>query len=69
MDRDGRATDLRAAAHARDLVARRRVSLFTLARRLGTSVEITVEEGYQAARLTALSILASLRLELGDPTG
>jgi hypothetical protein len=28
--------------------------------------DLTVEEGYEAARLTALSILASLRLELGD---
>lgn len=28
--------------------------------------ELTVEQGYQAARLTALSILGSLRRELGD---
>ena len=28
--------------------------------------DLTVEEGYEAARLTALSILASLRVELGD---
>jgi enamine deaminase RidA (YjgF/YER057c/UK114 family) len=28
--------------------------------------EVSPEEGYQAARLTALSILASLRRELGD---
>jgi hypothetical protein len=28
--------------------------------------DLTVEEGYEAARLTALSILASLKLELGD---
>jgi len=28
--------------------------------------ELTVEEGYDAARLTTLSILASLRAELGD---
>ena len=28
--------------------------------------ELTVEEGYEAARQTALSILASLRQELGD---
>jgi len=28
--------------------------------------EVTVEEGYEAARLTGLSILASLRQELGD---
>jgi enamine deaminase RidA (YjgF/YER057c/UK114 family) len=28
--------------------------------------DLTVEEGYQAARLTALSILASLKKELGD---
>jgi enamine deaminase RidA (YjgF/YER057c/UK114 family) len=28
--------------------------------------EVTVEEGYAAARLTALSILGSLRRELGD---
>jgi enamine deaminase RidA (YjgF/YER057c/UK114 family) len=28
--------------------------------------EVTVEQGYEAARLTGLSILASLRQELGD---
>jgi len=28
--------------------------------------DLTAEEGYRAARLTALSILASLKLELGD---
>ena len=28
--------------------------------------DLTVDEGYQAARLTALSILASLKRELGD---
>jgi enamine deaminase RidA (YjgF/YER057c/UK114 family) len=28
--------------------------------------EVTAEDGYQAARLTGLSILASLRAELGD---
>jgi hypothetical protein len=28
--------------------------------------DLTVEEGYEAARLTALSILASLKLELGE---
>ena len=28
--------------------------------------DLTVEEGYEAARLTALSIIASLRLELGE---
>jgi hypothetical protein len=28
--------------------------------------DLTVEEGYEAARLTGLSILASLKLELGD---
>jgi hypothetical protein len=28
--------------------------------------DLTVEEGYEAARLTALSILASLKLELGN---
>ena len=28
--------------------------------------DLTLEEGYHAARLTALSILASLKLELGD---
>ena len=28
--------------------------------------DLTLEEGYAAARLTALSILASLKLELGD---
>ena len=28
--------------------------------------DLTLEEGYEAARLTALSILASLKLELGD---
>jgi hypothetical protein len=28
--------------------------------------DLTLEEGYEAARLTALSILASLRVELGD---
>lgn len=28
--------------------------------------ELTVDEGYEAARLTTLSILASLRAELGD---
>jgi enamine deaminase RidA (YjgF/YER057c/UK114 family) len=28
--------------------------------------EVTVEDGYEAARLTGLSILASLRQELGD---
>jgi enamine deaminase RidA (YjgF/YER057c/UK114 family) len=28
--------------------------------------DLTVEEGYEAARLTTLSILASLRAELGD---
>jgi enamine deaminase RidA (YjgF/YER057c/UK114 family) len=28
--------------------------------------ELTVEQGYEAARLTALSILASLRAELGE---
>ena len=28
--------------------------------------DLTLEEGYEAARLTALSILASLRLALGD---
>src|SRR3954469_2422583 len=28
--------------------------------------DVTVEEGYQAARLTALSVLASLKRELGD---
>ncbi len=29
-------------------------------------LDLTAEEGYQAARLTGLSILASLKLELGD---
>jgi enamine deaminase RidA (YjgF/YER057c/UK114 family) len=28
--------------------------------------DLTLEEGYEAARLTALSILASLKVELGD---
>ena len=28
--------------------------------------DLTLEQGYEAARLTALSILASLKLELGD---
>src|SRR3954447_22410205 len=28
--------------------------------------DVTVEEGYEAARLTCLSILASLKQELGD---
>lgn len=30
------------------------------------SSDVTVEQGYQAARLTALSMLASLKRELGD---
>jgi enamine deaminase RidA (YjgF/YER057c/UK114 family) len=39
----------------------------TLALPLGkVGAELTVEQGYQAARLTALSILASLKRELGD---
>ena len=39
----------------------------TLARPLGkVGAEVTVEQGYQAARLTALAILASLKRELGD---
>jgi enamine deaminase RidA (YjgF/YER057c/UK114 family) len=28
--------------------------------------ELTIEQGYEAARLTALSVLASLKVELGD---
>jgi hypothetical protein len=28
--------------------------------------DLTLDQGYEAARLTALSILASLKLELGD---
>ena len=31
--------------------------------------EVTVEEGYEAARLTGLAILASLKRELGSSTG
>lgn len=39
----------------------------TLARPLGkVGREVTPEQGYQAARLTALAILASLRRALGD---
>ena len=39
----------------------------TLARPLGkVGAEVSLEEGHQAARLTALSILASLKRQIGD---
>ena len=39
----------------------------TIARPLGkVGIDLTLEEGYQAARLTALSMLGSLKRELGD---
>jgi len=39
----------------------------TLAKPLGkVGAELTLEQGYAAARLTALSVLGSLRRELGD---
>ncbi|HUG13869.1 MAG TPA: RidA family protein [Thermomicrobiales bacterium] len=39
----------------------------TIARPLGkVGADLSVEQGYEAARLTALSILASLKRELGD---
>jgi hypothetical protein len=39
----------------------------TIARPLGkVGKDLTLEEGYQAARLTALSMLGSLKRELGD---
>jgi enamine deaminase RidA (YjgF/YER057c/UK114 family) len=39
----------------------------TIAQPLGkVGVDLTVEQGYHAARLTALSILGSLKRELGD---
>jgi hypothetical protein len=42
----------------------------TLAEPLGkVGVELSPEEGYQAARLSALTILSSLKRELGTSTG
>jgi enamine deaminase RidA (YjgF/YER057c/UK114 family) len=39
----------------------------TLAHSLGKlATEVSIEEGYQAARLVALNVLASLKRELGD---